>query len=257
MARKGIKTARGKNQAEELAKALNMKPTRQIPRDIKDWDDDLLQEKYIDIMEEFLMLRRARVPHGDDAWKWVMARSTQLATEMDKRGLKPKPLEDIKKEYADRLGIDKNEFDLPEARESRLYNMRSIWQSDEYKERVRELEQEGLTTSDAQAVADAEFRKRIKADGLKNYLNEHIMFGGDIVTRGKAITIMQDEGTPQKYIDRYMQGARTIEAEGVIFGADVRQRYDALKRLKRKGKLPEHLEDEYHWLQDVVKGKVR
>jgi len=32
-----------------------------------------------------------------------------------------------------------------------------IWQSVEYKERVNQLEDEGLTTSDAQSVADTEF----------------------------------------------------------------------------------------------------
>lgn len=32
-----------------------------------------------------------------------------------------------------------------------------LWQSKEYQQRVLELENEGLTTSDAQGVADAEF----------------------------------------------------------------------------------------------------
>jgi len=34
-----------------------------------------------------------------------------------------------------------------------------IWQSEAYKQRVIELEEEGCTTSDAQGVADAEFLK--------------------------------------------------------------------------------------------------
>ncbi len=38
-----------------------------------------------------------------------------------------------------------------------IKTMIDIWQSEEYRKRVLELEEEGLTTSDAQGCADAEF----------------------------------------------------------------------------------------------------
>lgn len=38
-----------------------------------------------------------------------------------------------------------------------IQEVKRIWQSKEYQKRVLELEQEGLTTSDAQGVADVEF----------------------------------------------------------------------------------------------------
>jgi DNA-binding transcriptional regulator/RsmH inhibitor MraZ len=44
-----------------------------------------------------------------------------------------------------------------------------IWQSEAYQNRVRELEEEGCTTSDAQGVADVEFGAlpKIIKGGLK------------------------------------------------------------------------------------------
>ena len=40
---------------------------------------------------------------------------------------------------------------------SDMLKLKRYWQSEEYTVRVRELEAKGLTTSDAQAVADVEF----------------------------------------------------------------------------------------------------
>ena len=46
--------------------------------------------------------------------------------------------------------------------------MFDIWKSQEYQDRVIQLEQEGLTTSDAQGVADAEYLNLLtKKGGVK------------------------------------------------------------------------------------------
>ena len=39
-----------------------------------------------------------------------------------------------------------------------------------------------------------------------DYLSESISFGGEMMPRGEAIRIMQDEGHPQACIDRWLQG---------------------------------------------------
>lgn len=44
----------------------------------------------------------------------------------------------------------------------------------------------------------------------QEYLSEQINYGGEIKTRGEVRAEMQREGTPQKQIDAYMMGAKTI-----------------------------------------------
>lgn len=50
--------------------------------------------------------------------------------------------------------------------------------------------------------------KRLTA--IEIYLSETINYGGEIRTRGSVIAEMQREGTPQKLIDAYMVGAKTL-----------------------------------------------
>jgi len=83
------------------------------PTDVNKWSEEQLQHGHEDITKEFLMLRRAKVPINDPAWKYVLARSTQIATVMNKKKIRPKKLEQIKIEYAKKLSIPKSEFDLP------------------------------------------------------------------------------------------------------------------------------------------------
>lgn len=83
---------------------------------------------------------------------------------------------------------------------------------------------------------------------LDKYLNEKINYGGEIRSRGSVIAEMQKEGAPQKNIDAYMIGAKTIEqppaepakakpGRAYIKGKWVPfTEYHAFKRGKNKGK---------------------
>lgn len=46
--------------------------------------------------------------------------------------------------------------------------------------------------------------------GAQGYLSEWILYGGEVRTRGEVIAEMAAAGTPQRLIDAYMIGARTI-----------------------------------------------
>ena len=45
------------------------------------------------------------------------------------------------------------------------------------------------------------------------YLNEEINYGGEIRTRGEVILELQKADTPQKYIDAYIMGAKSIQED--------------------------------------------
>lgn len=48
----------------------------------------------------------------------------------------------------------------------------------------------------------------------QDYLNEQINYGGEIRTRGEVISDLQENDTPQKYIDAYMMGgAKSIQKD--------------------------------------------
>lgn len=42
------------------------------------------------------------------------------------------------------------------------------------------------------------------------YLSELVTFGGEILTRGQVMAILQSEGHSQVLIDRWLQGARSL-----------------------------------------------
>lgn len=52
-----------------------------------------------------------------------------------------------------------------------------------------------------------------KAPASPGYLDEQINYGGERRTRGSVIAEMQKQGDRQPLIDRYMQGAKTLDAE--------------------------------------------
>jgi hypothetical protein len=43
-----------------------------------------------------------------------------------------------------------------------------------------------------------------------DYLNEIICFGGEYLSRGRVIQILQAEGHGQRLIDAYMMGAKAV-----------------------------------------------
>lgn len=49
---------------------------------------------------------------------------------------------------------------------------------------------------------------------------------------------------------------KILESSGVIYGQHARSRYNTLKRKKKQGMLPDHLNAEYEWLEDVMYGRV-
>ncbi len=51
------------------------------------------------------------------------------------------------------------------------------------------------------------------------YLDERVNFGGEIVSRGRAIAEMQADGIPPRGIDAWMMGARTMQREDVLMMA--------------------------------------
>ena len=46
--------------------------------------------------------------------------------------------------------------------------------------------------------------------GVDAYLAQTINFGGELMSLGEAIATLQSEGHPQKYIDRWIQGAMRL-----------------------------------------------
>lgn len=52
--------------------------------------------------------------------------------------------------------------------------------------------------------------ERKQRQTVNDYLNEIINYGGELRSRGSVMAEMQREGTPQRYIDAYMMGARTV-----------------------------------------------
>ncbi len=66
-------------------------------------------------------------------------------------------------------------------------------------------------TQQAIATARANAREHLAPTSVKTaYLNEKINYGGETRTRGEVIAEMQKQGTPQKQIDAYMMGAKTL-----------------------------------------------
>lgn len=60
-------------------------------------------------------------------------------------------------------------------------------------------------------------------DLVAEYFNEPILYGGLICTRAEAIGDMQEQGLPERCIDRYMSGVTPLaEMSGptVVVGAD-------------------------------------
>jgi len=62
-----------------------------------------------------------------------------------------------------------------------------------------------------------------KGKRSKKYLEELIDYGGELRTRGSIIKELQKQGVPQKYIDAYMMGAKTVDNPGYlpIFAAGI------------------------------------
>ena len=56
---------------------------------------------------------------------------------------------------------------------------------------------------------------------VSDYFNEPIFYGGLICTRAEAISDMEDQGLPQRCIDRYLQGNASAPPQAtVVIGAD-------------------------------------
>lgn len=55
--------------------------------------------------------------------------------------------------------------------------------------------------------------KPARRDIVQDYLSEKINYGGEIATRGSVYARLQKEGHPQKLIDAYMSGAKTIQSK--------------------------------------------